>query len=398
MPKSTTISGAAGNRMLAPTVLQMRSAPAPRRRLTLMPSTTFGLADEQRLAVEIARAEPAQVEVGLRHDAGDDRVGDRLADRCPPCASAESARRHTRRRCAWPSVRWRHSPTIRSPSTTREHDVGVVGVDGEQHRRPPSGRAAQQLAGDDPARARRRYRAARRPRRRSRRSGRAPAPRPASRRPPARAARPWPASRAHRREALAPPLRRAGAPKRRGQAAPAPPRPCRRAPAPRIAHLGQLRREADIDADAQRPRARPRRLRRSRSRAGCRRPCRRRPARRSAISRALRGPAGTMSATASAATKPSSAARAAGQAGRRMVERVEIAGRRGPGAAAAAAPAGLLARPDDACLPARRPRPGARPRRWCCRRFRSATSVHPSGRTGARLTGTGPGGGRGDRR
>ena len=91
----------------------------------------------------------------------------------------------------------------------------------------------------------------------------------------------------------------------------------------------------------------PGRSGRWRSRAGCRRPCRRRPARRWAISRAPRRPAGTMSATASAATKPSSAARARRAVGPQDRRAVEIAGRRGPGAAAAAPAAGLLARPHD---------------------------------------------------
>ena len=74
------------------------------------------------------------------------------------------------------------------------------------------------------------------------------------------------------------------------------------------------------------------------------------------------GPHSAPSAVAQArAPRQSRAARrcAGGAAGRSMIETIEIARRRGPEAAAAAAPGGLLAGPDQRALGARRRAPGA---------------------------------------
>ena len=252
-----------------------------------------------------------------------------------------------------------------------------------------SGRAGQQLAGDDPARAGRRYPAARPPRRSM------PAKRPRTSSSPSftstsRPSGPALAShvRADRREAVAPPFAPAGAPAP-PSAPPAPPRPCRR---------GRRRDSASPAGSGAKPTLTPM------PSTTC-----------SAWPSAPIELSGRMPATLPPSTSTSlghftrtvAAGRhhvghgerrheaQLGRARRRAVRAQDRSscrdcrparprtGRGGRGRRSARAPR-------RRCLRARRPRRGARPRRWCCRRCRSATSVHPSGRTGVDVTGTGP--------
>ena len=243
------------------------------------------------------------------------------------------------------SVRRRNCATSLSPSNTANLELVLPTSMASSIARSPSGRAGQQLAGHDPARAGG-VSSSKAP------SRSMPAKRPRTSSSPSftSTSRPsGPALASHAARTASKPSRRHCGQTRRASAAVSlssaastvPPRQ-----APRIAHLGQLRREADIDADAQHDVLDLAALRRSRSRAGCRRPCRRRPARRSAISPARRGrparcrpPPAPPRSPARPRAPPGS--RAAGSSSCRDCRPAR------PSAAAPAAAAGLLARPDD---------------------------------------------------
>ena len=194
-----------------PTALARRSAPTScgLSISTLMPSSTSGLADDQRLAVEIALAErrrlnsacgttlamiasviDLRLEPCQRHQLGQpDRI---LVGR----AAGLGARCASRRRC-------------RSPSNTANLTLVLLALMASSMAVLLRPRGRRNVAGGDLARppsavssssAPSRSRPAKRPREQSRRSSRT------STRPPSPAA--WPSQRrAHRREALAAPRR-----------------------------------------------------------------------------------------------------------------------------------------------------------------------------------------------
>ena len=101
--------------------LTSRSAPASRRLVDAhLDAELDVLADHQRLDVQVAARQVAQVEDRLRHHAGDDAAVElrRASGRAWPAAG--SARRRIRRPCGWP--RWRcatgrSSPRRRGPRT-----------------------------------------------------------------------------------------------------------------------------------------------------------------------------------------------------------------------------------------------------------------------------------------
>ena len=298
------------------------------------------------------------------------------------------ARRRIRRRCAWDRSTARHEPRSAVAVPDGEHGVRVVGVDGEQHDAPPAQAAAGKIS---PAAIRRgpvrRLEQQHAVRGRDRRSGRVKlSPRQAHAHGLAEAVGARQPSRAHRREPLVDasasvPARKAvDDSRRRSSTSTSPRRPARQRGRRPRGLRGMAR---DIDADARHEPIEPPVRRRSRIPAGCPRACGRPPARRSATCSGDRGRRGSIAATASptasAAAKPSCAAVAAERGGRRITRNRDCPAARRSRAAAAAA-GGLLTRPDHRPFLGAPPRPGAWPRRWCCRASRSAAGAGSSAR------------------
>ena len=135
VPLSMTISGAAVERGSAPTALTSRSAPASDGLVDPhLDAELDVLADHQRLDLQIAARQVAQVEQRLRHHAGDD-AGVEVAElQRLHAAAAGAARRRIRRRCAWPRWRCATGRSSRLAVVDGEQGVGVALFDGQQHR------------------------------------------------------------------------------------------------------------------------------------------------------------------------------------------------------------------------------------------------------------------------
>ena len=321
-------------------------------------------------------AEGDEVEIGLGHDAGDDRAVDIARATARRAPADGRARRRIRRRCA--CLRWRcascrsarRRPRSRTtvlvllaliassigplPQPSRPGKMSPAAM----RRRPPSALEQQRAVLVEIEKAaveRRRVEAH-----------------------PDRLAEPGGAGqpgRADRREAFVAPApqpaaRNAG---RRPASSAAGAIPGNPVSASEVAGYSTSRGvDGEVDADADHDEIERARRRRSPIRAGCRRacaPCEQDVVRPFVAQR--RAPAGTArrsaSASASAATKPSCAARAGRRRGPQHQRDVEIARRRQPGPAAPAAPGGLLAGPDQRAVGRAVAGQRAWPRRWCCR-------------------------------
>ena len=116
------------------------------------------LADHQRLDVQVAARQVAQVEDRLRHHAGDDAGVERRRAAGPAMRQQlATARRRIRRPCGVASVAARHWAIQSVAVMDGEQGVGVALLDRQQHR---SGLSEEDVAGGDAPQARRRPAAA----------------------------------------------------------------------------------------------------------------------------------------------------------------------------------------------------------------------------------------------
>ena len=137
VPKSTTISGGLVAVLRRDRIGDPVGADILRRHVDIDadPETAVRLADDQRLAGEITLAQPDQVERGLGHHVGDDRGVD-IAARQP----AERHQLGQPHRIFVGGALWvGRRPPRRAQLVAGidgKDDVGVSGIDGEQHLQP----------------------------------------------------------------------------------------------------------------------------------------------------------------------------------------------------------------------------------------------------------------------